>query len=457
MVIRRRILHESHSLPIFAPDDPFANICKANARIDRFEIRYPKQKLQYLNPQELVNYVTRLAGSEAFTTLGRNTEQRYNAVKFRNNLLLDGKKIYFNHRPSNGRGTCTFPIVLNANYNRFYQANTLSADDVSDDFRLENGLPINMADCDLADLFNADTPALAEAQTLTLDQQDNLLLRNRWREAGNVLTLLPQQIRLSQQFIESQFQVSPEFPLNDIPEHNGRVPTAYLTRALIAPMFDWRTYSIPYLEVCWDFQCRNAIAIAKQYQHPMRQITTQMRTRYHHYKIETHNNLVSHSAALINGIRLAVYAKTPTRLRFEVVYEKSLNSMFRQQLRGVHDIRGMLDIVLDDATERLTRFIHAMRRHNTPATIDRAEAMADFVRCIYQALQGNDMNLQGFFSRISHSGRIILTQQDHRFFPMFEQLEDDGIMQRMNRQRGLRTRTYSFTEPYDWLLRGMME
>jgi len=461
MVIRRRVLSEAYDLPIFDANEPFAHICKDNARIDKFEVRYPNNRLHYINSNIVSAFVQSLSRTVCFAPLGRNAN---NGVGFSKDVLLSGNKIYFNTRSGGGAGVCQFRIVLNANYNRFYQANFITASDITADYRLEQGGEIYNSE-DLLDLFLADNPALAEAKEITLDHKDNVLLRQRWRQAGDVLTLLPVQIRLCQQFIENQFSnTNPNFPLDEAPIENGRVSREYLRQAQVVPIFDWTDFSIPHFEVSWDFRCKNAITVAKSFKHPMEQITTNLKTRYHRYSQETDNNVVSYNARLIDNVSLSAYAKTRTRLRFEIVYSKrSLKSILSTRLRNVRDMRSTIDLVLDDATQKLTKFLRAMhQRQTTPTNVDRAEVLANFLKHIYQSTGGRvspqqENIFQELLSLIAHSGRIIAMRSHNRLFPMLDYLEQQGILERTNRRQGVSTRTYSFTQNYEWLLRAIME
>lgn len=456
MSIRRRVLSESQGLPVFDVDAGIANVCKNNARIDKFEINYARHILHYIDTVALRAFKRELSTKAGFASIGRNT----NGVQFSNDVMLDGERIYFNAR-GGGAGRCKAEMVINANYNRFYQSNEIKNSDFADGFSLERD-SVEIEDDELLHLFLKENPRLEAARELTLDHNDNLLLRPRWHEVSDVLTLLPLQLKLIQQFIENQFDVNPNHPPRNSQIDGDDVSPEYLSRARVVPIFDWSNYSIRHLEVYWDFHCKDAIAVAKHYQQPMQQITTQMKTRYHHHTSETHRNAVSHSANLINNVRLSVYAKTPTRIRFEVVYyKKSLKSIFSKHLQNETEMRAIIDYMLDDATSRLNKFMGLLQRYSNPPVVDRAERLTQFLKHISIATGGEmssrqEIALRGVFALMSHSGRIVLTRhQQPTYAPILDYLTSQKIVEHIKRSQGTQTRTYSFTPEYQWLLDGL--
>lgn len=466
MSIRRRVLPESYGLPVFDVDAPIANVCKNNARVDKFEVRFPNNSISYPSPDALHGFRERLAEKPAFEPLRNN----YSGVRFSKHVLLSGKRIFFTPRNS-GRGRCTLDIVVSANFNRFYQANQITSEDVGQAFRLESCEPIDITEGDLLELFDVNNTNLDTARAITLNHDDNILLRPRWQQTENVHGLLQLQIQYIKQLIENQFNVYTAAPLHDA--HIGAAEHFNVPRA--RPEFDWTGWTIPHLEVCWDFHCPNAIAVAKHYQRPMQQVTTEMKTRYHRYDSEAHHNLVSHSAVLINNIKLSVYAKTKTRLRFEVAYhQKSLRSILASKItssrlseeenrkrRRVNDMHSLLDLALDDAEERLKHFLRVLHRHSNPPVVDRADALTQFLKQVCIATGGTmesrqEIALHEVFALMSQSGRIVVKiQRQPAYAPILDYLESHKILERVNRKQGRTTLTYSFTPEYQWLLDGL--
>lgn len=358
-----------------------------------------------------------------------------NEPKIRGDWLFSGS-IRFNRisedddRSHSNKINFEVKYVLNLNPTRFLYHAFHKLNQNVDDFSLEGLLNI-----DIASLLHAEN--IPEAFR-SLDNGDNYIpyeIFKLVRPFGSFMELYITQVLT---FLGLKIHNSMEVILDQ-----NIVSDLYMTDEM-----DHYTWTLKSAEVYWEYSVVDALLFVNDLWHGFQSVLNEIERRGY-TSAETQENegvATTGRQQRHNGIaiyannfgvanqKLAVYAKTYTRVRFELRYNKSIRRLFPQretseignELAGLYQI---LDLYKQNARRRLLKLMNAMPSLSISERSEYA-LLADFLHELSSAHEGIEgVSVGTTMSRLLHNHRVVVTRdtEDHT---VMRRLESSHIVKR---------------------------
>lgn len=431
---QRTTIPEYAGLPVFAVE----NVTIANARIDKFEIVFPRHQIEYSNVERFREYLREVALEDSLFSLYNPSPNvsratRAEGLQFRAGRVFGGKRIYF--KPIYGSNRRRFTIKLQCNFSRFAANNDIETMEQLppmdwDDYE-EDGFPrLSFTNTPYTShrILEVNKARLNNYKRQSLDGNDNWMQSRIWQATQNIEQYFESYVLSCIDYIENEFF----FPLTplDIPSYIRRdvgisyewLPNPALLEELgIMPIFDWSGFVINRAEIYHEFQHDNAIDFMRYIAPRIREIAPIINEAEHPYIREGRTyNAPSITVQLTRGIYLCVYAKTMNRTRWEIRFKKSIRDTLNditttepsflglQSLEGIGNqechIRDLMRVAIRYATEALQRFIGQLRL--SQAEIISTSVIASFIHEIARACDNNPAIINLILSPLLRDGHI---------------------------------------------------
>jgi len=485
MAIRQRIIRtpEYEGLPEFT----VGNVTVANARVDKFEMVFPRHQIEYQNIERFREYLGELSEPGSLfgvynPGIGITRPINAEALQFRAGRVFTGKLISFRgiyNQPDRRR----FTIKLIFNFSRFAANNTATAMQhlpavswlgaETDGYpRIDTYIPPDTITLEKNDAI------LNALEQQSLDRSNNWMLGNVWQASNNIEQKVASYIAACIDYIENQFFL-PLFP-QDYPTriYHGQEPFGHwginpdlLPLTGILPIFDWSGFIINRAEVYHEFRHENAVDFMRYIAPRIREIAPIIREREHSYTIEGRTyDSPTITVELSRGIYLCVYAKTMHRTRWEIRFRNSIRDTLNDisttsssyygtlyEMPGIgaqeRDIGDLMSIAIRYATEALQRFVSQLRL-DTPANTS-TSVIAIFIQHITVACENNTAIITQVLSPLLRDGHITESNMTR---DAISALHARGVLDRaqVNRRDVAHTAGYRITTAYAGVLEALM-
>jgi len=282
--------------------------------------------------------------------------------------------------------------------------------------------------------------AARELEAITLDGSDNFLVGYQ-RQGGSTF----QSREAWWQQVVSIYLDHIDALLQDalIPSTANSLPSAQVE---IGPLV------VSQLETYWEMESGDAISAVHSIGDWMESAAGRVSFRRHAPELrrwapgQTLNSL-SMEAVLNRTTKLAIYAKTPTVIRFEVRYRKDVRDTAARGLRGPVEVIDVLDSARGDAARRLSRVIRALQSMRGAPVFDR-EQIVRLVCSLHRATGGDDVATTRLTTALINVGGVSRTPEGG-IAPsaVLERLQEHGILKRVRVGHG-GTPRYALTSRY---------
>jgi hypothetical protein len=412
---RRRNNPDRH-LPQFSID----NITPDNARLDHLAIYYPNIAIQYRanEAERFQQYKLDLKSSPLFNSNMRGIRHLY----FSDDYVLGGAKVSVKKTLElDDYRLAELPMRIQYNPTRFFANLTPEI------------LAAGQADED--DLLRKNKPYLKELHDYALDAKDNYLTRETWEVSGDLeeslsLYLSATRELFAQHFNGQDYQALIEENLAHSPgtttavrDSNGFLNEAHIIdpEIPIIPILDWSKWQVYRTEIYWDFYHESAVEFVKSIGAQVFRLSKRIFTYSRSFEIEDesqHSRIMNAqivSVELKENVKLVIYAKTPTRIRFEVRYlQKKLDELItmprsgqRIDNRRTEHIPLLLRYAIDDATKRFRSFASAIRFDEPSYSLKASPSrMVEFFGALHDACEGNHKLMTSILTSLCGMGSV---------------------------------------------------
>jgi len=413
---RRRNNPDRH-LPQFSID----NITFDNARIDHLAIYYPNIAIQYRadEAQRFQQYKLDLKNSPLFNSNMQGVHPLY----FSDDYIIGGAEAYFKQIITSGDyRLARLPLRLQYNLTRFYANLTPEALSAQ-------------RNADAEQLLRKNRPYLKELHDYALDATDNYLTREAWTasrafEAPLSLYLNATRELFAHCFNGLDYQSLIEENLNDEPglsgsvrDHDGFLTEQYIIDPdlPIMPILDWSMWRIYRTEIYWDFHHESAVEFVKSIGAEVFRLSKRIFTYSRSFELEDeagHSRIMNAqilSVELKENVKLVIYAKTPTRIRFEVRYlRKRLDELIAIP-RGAERVNNsrtdhiplLLRYAIDDAAKRFRSFAAAIKFDEPSYALKTSPSrMVEFFGALHDACEGNHKLMTAILTSLCNTGSV---------------------------------------------------
>ncbi len=427
MTVRRRRVHKVRfrrrnnpdgHLPQFSID----NITPDNARIDHLAIYYPNIAIQYRadETERFQQYKLDLKATPIFNSNMRGVHPLY----FSDDYVLGGDKVYVKRvMESEHYRLAKFPLRLQYNPTRFFANLTPESSAARRDVSEEQ-------------LLRKNKPYLKELHDYALDAKDNYLTREAWAASANLEESLLLYLNAARELFLHHFAAGVDYQslieenLSDEPGLSDTVRDGdgFLTEQYIidpdipiAPILDWSRWRIYRTEIYWDFYHDSAAEFVKSIGVEVFRLSKRIFTYSRKFRYEDESertrfiNAQILSVELKENVKLVIYAKTPTRIRFEVRYlRKRLDELIamphgaeRVDNRRTDHIPLLLRYAIGDATKRFHSFASAIRFDEPSYSLKtNPSCMVEFFGALHDAGEGNHKLMTAILTSLCNMGSV---------------------------------------------------
>lgn len=222
--------------------------------------------------------------------------------------------------------------------------------------------------------------------------------------------------------------------------------------------------SVRQAEVYWEMTCPDAVSYVMSLGDRAYTAAGQMQLRSHfsdarQFQAGHNENGVSLAVELkpsSGDVRLCIYAKSATRVRFEVRYLDDVRGTVAARRTGSLDTLQLLNFARQDASNRMTRFNQALDQLAT-AEFDRSDLLA-LLEAICWAVDDDKAAVRALMSPLINVGAVSETAPGG-IAPrsVLERLSARGVVNRIQVRRRGGTRRYALTPAYAAVARALID
>jgi hypothetical protein len=226
---------------------------------------------------------------------------------------------------------------------------------------------------------------------------------------------------------------------------------------------DLQLGTVQQAEVYWEGTCADAVSYVLSLGDGISAVAGQMVLRRHFAdarQIEIGHNengvsLVVNLKPSSGDVQLCIYAKSATRVRFEVRYLKDVRGTVAAHRTGQLDIHQLLNFARQDASSRMIRFNNALS-HLAAAAFDRSD-LVELLEAIYSAVNHDRAAALALMSPLFNVGAVSETDTGG-IAPrgVMDRLSASGVVSRVRVRHG-GTRRYALTPVYAGVARALID